>query len=161
MQEPRYKTDVSSLLHDMSDVVNEVPFWTQQGIHDIEMDFSRADASVLQQQQDVPITFRGRPLNVTHKQGYYYGNVALVRFGSSLYAAVRKIQFYFTLRTQLQDYPLDEDPGTPLLSLPILTQACFCTLCVTCHIALTVNLKCPTPHLLLELPQRESAREDA
>jgi hypothetical protein len=44
-------------------------------------------------------------------QGYYYGNVAAVRFGGQLVLAVRKIQFHLTPRTSVADYPPPGKPG--------------------------------------------------
>jgi hypothetical protein len=50
-------------------------------------------------------------LNVTHRQGYYYGNVAVARLGSQFVLAVRKIQFYMSLRSAVPDYPQEADPS--------------------------------------------------
>lgn len=38
--------------------------------------------------------------------GYYHGNVAIVRFGPHVIAAVRKMHFYKMLRTALDAYPI-------------------------------------------------------
>lgn len=103
------RTDVSGALSKLR-IVEKPPAWAHQR-SDFQLDFSEADAAVTQQQQRQPVNFRGEPLNITHQQGYYHGNIAIVRFGSQFYVAVRKIQFYFTLRTQLPEYPLDDDPG--------------------------------------------------
>jgi hypothetical protein len=88
-----------------------LPVWAQTRSSDFQLDFSAADAPILQQQQAQLATFQGLPLNVTHQQGYYYGNVAVARFGSQVVLAVRKIQFYLSLRSQLPDYPQDPDPS--------------------------------------------------
>jgi hypothetical protein len=94
-----------------------LPLWAQTRSSDIQLDFSKADAPDLQQQQDQPVTFRGLPLNVTHRQGPYHGNVAVVRFGSQFVLAVRKIQFYLSPRNQLPDYPRDADPSESAVKL--------------------------------------------
>ncbi|KAF6264081.1 hypothetical protein COO60DRAFT_1698523 [Scenedesmus sp. NREL 46B-D3] len=93
-----------------------IPLWAQSRSSDIRLDFSTADASTLQQHQDQPVAFRGLALNVTHRQGYYHGNVAVARLGSQFVLAVRKIQFYLTLRSQVPDYPLEEDPSKKWVS---------------------------------------------
>lgn len=87
-----------------------LPRWALKRSADYLLDFTKADADILAQ-QDTPLTFRGHVLNATRKQGYYYGNLAIVRFGSELYVAVRKLQFFMTLRSQVPEYPKEEDPS--------------------------------------------------
>lgn len=111
MQSPYQSYPDSSLVAETSQWLGEPPAWAQQRRSDYQLDFSKADAAVLQQQQRAAVSFRGLPLNITHQQGYYYGNIAIVRIGSQFYVAVRKLQFYFTLRTALPEYPIDKDPG--------------------------------------------------
>ena len=43
--------------------------------------------------------------------GYYHGNVAVVRYGTKFIAAVRKMHFYKTLRTDIEGYPLSDKPN--------------------------------------------------
>eukprot|EP00878_Enallax_costatus_P027137 GHUV01029189.1.p1 GENE.GHUV01029189.1~~GHUV01029189.1.p1 ORF type:complete len:185 (+),score=12.52 GHUV01029189.1:219-773(+) len=118
-----YQLDVSHFQQNLQ-VLKKPPAWAHQRKGDYLLDFSKADAAVLQQQQQEPFKFRDLPLNVTHKQGYFYGNVAIVRFGTQSYLAVRKLQFYFTLRTDLPGYPLDKEPGG-ILYVTRSSEACF------------------------------------
>ncbi|KAI8477356.1 MAG: hypothetical protein J3K34DRAFT_397993 [Monoraphidium minutum] len=50
-------------------------------------------------------------MKVRYHIGYYHGNVAIVRFGTKFVAAVRKMHFYKTLRTDIPDYPLSNKPN--------------------------------------------------
>jgi hypothetical protein len=106
-----------------------VPVWARSRSSDIKLDFSKADAPVLQQQQrqDQRVSFRGQALQVTHKQGYYHGNVAVARLGSQFVLAVRKIKFYMSLRSALPDYPKEADPSERwLVHQVVLQKACHC-----------------------------------
>jgi hypothetical protein len=78
---------------------------------DLVLNFTAADAAA-REQESGPITFRDKPLDsVSLRKGYFYGNLAVVRFGSQYVIAVRKIQFYLTPRTAVADYPTDTDPS--------------------------------------------------
>lgn len=48
---------------------------------------------------------------VKYHIGYYHGNVAVVRFGTKMIAAVRKMHFYKTLRTDIEGYPISTKPN--------------------------------------------------
>lgn len=88
-----------------------LPPWTTDRSADIALNFTAADAAA-RQQETGPITFRDKPLDsVSLRKGYFYGNLAVVRFGSQYVIAVRKIQFYLTPRTAVADYPTDPDPS--------------------------------------------------
>jgi hypothetical protein len=90
-----------------------MPPWTLERSTDVVLNFTVADAAA-RQQEAAAITFRGKPLDsVSLRKGYFYGNLAVVRFGSHYITAVRKIQFYITPRTAVKDYPLDPDPSKP------------------------------------------------
>jgi hypothetical protein len=58
-----------------------------------------------------PHPFTPTPPKVKYHIGYYHGNVALVRFGHKIVAAVRKMHFYKTLRTDIEAYPLSTKPN--------------------------------------------------
>lgn len=89
----------------------QMPVWSVNRSSDLILNFTTADAAA-RQQESAPITFRGKPLqSVSLRKGYFYGNLAVVRFGSQYITAVRKIQFYLTPRTSVADYPLEQDPS--------------------------------------------------
>jgi len=89
----------------------QMPVWSSNRSSDLILNFTTADAAA-RQQESAPITFRGKPLqSVSLRKGYFYGNLAVVRFGSQYITAVRKIQFYLTPRTSVADYPLEKDPS--------------------------------------------------
>lgn len=88
-----------------------IPPWTVDRSTDLILNFTSADAAA-REQEAAPVTFRGKPLDpVSLRKGYFYGNLAIVRFGSQYITAVRKIQFYITPRTAVADYPMDPDPS--------------------------------------------------
>lgn len=93
-----------------------MPVWSSNRSSDLILNFTTADAAA-RQQESAPITFRGKPLqSVSLRKGYFYGNLAVVRFGSQYITAVRKIQFYLTPRTSVADYPLEKDPKKKWIS---------------------------------------------
>lgn len=87
------------------------------GSSDIVLDFSKADpnfaydwrykpaSSAGQQPPTAHVPFRGRDMPVQFPLGHFHGNVAVVRFGGRLVAAVRKMYFFKTTREQIEGYP--------------------------------------------------------
>jgi hypothetical protein len=90
-----------------------LPPWAAARSTDLVLNFTAADAAA-QHSEAGTITFRGQPLaSVTLRKGYFYGNLAVVRFVGTYIIAVRKIQFYITPRSSVPDYPTDADPSEP------------------------------------------------
>jgi hypothetical protein len=90
-----------------------LPPWAAARSTDLALNFTAADAAA-QRSEEGPIKFRDQPLaSVTLRKGYFYGNLAVVRFGSRYITAVRKIQFYITPRASVPDYPTDADSSEP------------------------------------------------
>jgi hypothetical protein len=118
----------SAVTQQLSSFLSELQqsHWSH-GSADISLDFSAADAAA-QQQDRGPIIFRNAPLEVVNPQGYYYGNVAAVRFGNDIVIAVRKIKFYLSLRTAVKGYPLSPDPGESASTSSSSSSMCECCL---------------------------------
>jgi hypothetical protein len=91
-------------------VLGELPIWSQNRSADIVLDFRKADPNFKHPSLGT-IRFRGQDLTVRYHIGYYHGNVAIVRFGTKFFIAVRKMHFFKTLRTQIEAYPLSKKPG--------------------------------------------------
>jgi len=92
------------------EVLTQLPIWTTNRTADIVLDFSKADPDFRFPGLGT-INFRGKSMKVKYHIGYYHGNVAIVRFGSKLVAAVRKMHFYKTLRTDIEAYPISTKPN--------------------------------------------------
>lgn len=91
-------------------VLGNPPLWSANRTADIVLDFSKADPNFRHPNLG-KIVFRGSDMQVRYHIGYYHGNVAIVRFGTKFFIAVRKMHFYKTLRTQIEAYPLSKKPG--------------------------------------------------
>lgn len=97
-----------------SAVLGEQPVWMLNRSADIVLDFRKADPTYKHPSLGV-VAVRGKPMKVNFHIGYYHGNVAIVRFGSTFVLAVRKMHFYKTLRSDLAGYPLSDKKGAQLL----------------------------------------------
>ncbi|GBF90891.1 hypothetical protein Rsub_03746 [Raphidocelis subcapitata] len=91
-------------------VLPKLPIWATNRSADIPLDFSKADPEAAYPGLG-SITYRGKTMQVKYHIGYFHGNVAMVRFGDRLVAAVRKMYFYKTLRTDIEGYPLSDKPN--------------------------------------------------
>jgi hypothetical protein len=91
-------------------VLGQQPLWAANRSADIVLDFSKADLNFKHPSLGV-IKFRDQEIRVRYHIGYYHGNLAIVRFGTKFVLAVRKMHFYKTLRTQIENYPLSDDKG--------------------------------------------------
>eukprot|EP00879_Flechtneria_rotunda_P016193 GHRR01016938.1.p1 GENE.GHRR01016938.1~~GHRR01016938.1.p1 ORF type:complete len:395 (+),score=66.63 GHRR01016938.1:322-1506(+) len=85
--------------------LEEQPVWVQNRSTDIILDFSKADPYYKHPSLGV-VSIRDKPMRVNFHIGYYHGNVAVVRYGTKFVMAVRKMQFYKTLRSAIENYPL-------------------------------------------------------
>jgi hypothetical protein len=93
-----------------------LPLWVRNRSADVILDFSKADPNFSynwrykptgdKQQQTAHVPFRGKDMPVLFPLGHFHGNVAVVRFGARLVAAVRKMYFFKTTREQIEGYPL-------------------------------------------------------
>eukprot|EP00882_Tetradesmus_deserticola_P005791 GHRQ01006096.1.p1 GENE.GHRQ01006096.1~~GHRQ01006096.1.p1 ORF type:complete len:462 (+),score=146.26 GHRQ01006096.1:352-1737(+) len=86
-------------------VLGEQPVWVQNQSADIVLDFRKADPQYKHPSPGV-VQIRGKDMRVNFHIGYYHGNVAMVRYGTNFIVAVRKMHFYKTLRSAIQNYPL-------------------------------------------------------
>ncbi|KAF8057236.1 hypothetical protein HT031_006044 [Scenedesmus sp. PABB004] len=94
-----------------------LPAWTaQQHASDVALNFSAADAAAVSAADGPGVTLRGQALPVHHRTRSYHGNVAVLRFGGRFYAAVRRTQFYLSLRVETLDYPADRDAAKKWVS---------------------------------------------
>lgn len=99
-----------------------LPLWVRNRSADVILDFSKADPKYAldwryrlapppdgsnngQPQQTAHVPFRGRDMPVLFPLGHFHGNVAVVRFGTRLVAAVRKMYFFKTTREAIEGYP--------------------------------------------------------
>eukprot|EP00879_Flechtneria_rotunda_P016376 GHRR01017133.1.p1 GENE.GHRR01017133.1~~GHRR01017133.1.p1 ORF type:complete len:175 (+),score=45.89 GHRR01017133.1:322-846(+) len=90
--------------------LEEQPVWVQNRSTDIILDFSKADPYYKHPSLGV-VSIRDKPMRVNFHIGYYHGNVAVVRYGTKFVMAVRKMQFYKTLRSAIENYPLSTKKG--------------------------------------------------
>lgn len=91
-------------------VLGEQPVWVQNRSADIVLDFSKADPRFRHPSLG-RVKVRNKETKVDFHIGYYHGNVAVVRYGTEFLMAVRKMHFYKTLRTALENYPLSTKKG--------------------------------------------------
>lgn len=91
-------------------VLGDVPVWVQNRSADIVLDFRKADPHYKHPSFGM-VQVRGKGMRVNFHIGYYHGNVAIVRYGTSFLMAVRKMHFYKTLRTAIENYPLSTKKG--------------------------------------------------
>jgi hypothetical protein len=100
-----------------------LPLWVRNRSADVVLDFRKADPRFALDwryralapaagadpkkpvQPTAHVPFRGRDMPVLFPQGHFHGNVAVVRFGARLVAAVRKMYFFKTTRAQVEGYP--------------------------------------------------------
>lgn len=91
-------------------VLGDQPIWMQNRSADIVLNFSKADPHFRHPSLGtVPV--RGKDMKVMYHIGFYHGNVAIVRYGTQFLLAVRKMHFYKTPRTALENYPLSDKKG--------------------------------------------------
>lgn len=86
-------------------VLGDQPVWMQNRSADIILDFRKADPNFRHPSLG-RVQVRGKDTKVDFHIGYYHGNVAIVRYGTEFLLAVRKMHFYKTLRSSLENYPL-------------------------------------------------------
>jgi hypothetical protein len=91
-------------------VLGQQPVWVQNRSEDIVLDFRKADPHYRHPNPGV-VQVRGKDMRVNFHIGYYHGNVAMVRYGTSFILAVRKMHFYKTLRSAIENYPLSTKKG--------------------------------------------------
>jgi hypothetical protein len=95
---------------DVQTLLGKPPLWSQNRSADIVLDFTKADPNYKYPNLG-PVHFRGKELPVRYHLGYYYGNVAVVRFGTKFFIAVRKTHYSKIQRTHIEAYPLSKKPG--------------------------------------------------
>lgn len=117
-------------------VLGEQPIWMQNRSADIILDFSKADPN-FRHPSFGRVAVRGKERKVDFHIGYYHGNVAIVRYGTEFRMAVRKMHFYKTLRSSLENYPLSNKKGKRCLlqySTGITWRrtntCCYCSICI-------------------------------
>jgi len=99
-----------------------LPLWVRNRSADVVLDFRKADPKYAldwryelapppdgsgggRPQQTAHVPFRGGQMPVLFPLGHFHGNVAVVRFGPRLVAAVRKMYFFKTTRAAIEGYP--------------------------------------------------------
>jgi hypothetical protein len=92
-------------------VLGQQPVWVQNRSADIVLDFRKADPHYRHPSPGT-VQIRGKDMKVNFHIGYYHGNVAMVRYGTSFILAVRKMHFYKTMRSAIENYPLSTKKGT-------------------------------------------------
>lgn len=95
-------------------VLGDQPVWMQNRSADIILDFRKADPNFRHPSLG-RVQVRGKDTKVDFHIGYYHGNVAIVRYGTEFLLAVRKMHFYKTLRSSLENYPLSTKKGEAAL----------------------------------------------
>lgn len=98
-----------------------LPLWVRNRSADVVLDFSKADPKYAldwryklapapdgsnegKPIQTAHVPFRGKEMPVLFPLGHFHGNVAVVRFGTRLVAAVRKMYFFKTTRAAIGGY---------------------------------------------------------
>lgn len=111
-------------------VLGQQPVWVQNRSADIVLDFRKADPHYRHPSPGM-VQIRGKDMKVNYHIGYYHGNVAMVRYGTSFVLAVRKMHFYKTLRSAIENYPLSTKKGGQAVTYRIHQQPGWLKACGT------------------------------
>lgn len=97
--------DLGAPIRSADSVLPSLPKWAQNGSMDFILDFKSVDPNANKDQDPKVATYRGKAVKISKDYGTYYGNVAIVRYGTELIAAIRKIRFYVTWPKEIDSYP--------------------------------------------------------